>query len=289
MKVKYYLKEMRIHHYIKNLLVFAPVVCSGNILNPGKLMPSVFAFISFCLMSSAVYFINDIKDVEKDRLHPTKCKRPIASGNISIKSAVAFTVILILAAVGMMILCRSLYSLIFLLVYFIINLAYSFGLKNIPLLDVAILVSGFLIRVICGSVATDIYISNWLYLVIISGAFYLGFGKRRNEYRDLRDDETREVIKKYSFNFLDKIMYVCMALIFVFYALWAVDERTVSAYHSSGLIWTVPLVMLIFMKYSMAVESDSDGDPVEVLVHDKVLLGLCTIYGIIMLLLLYVF
>ena len=289
MKVKYYLKEMRIHHYIKNLLVFAPVVCSGNILNPGKLMLSVFAFISFCLMSSAVYFINDIKDVEKDRLHPTKCRRPIASGKISIKSAVVFTVILILAAVGMMILCRSLYPVIFLLVYFIINLAYSFGLKKIPLLDVAILVSGFLIRVICGSVATDIYISNWLYLVIISGAFYLGFGKRRNEYRDLRDDETREVIKKYSFNFLDKIMYVCMALIFVFYALWAVDERTVSAYHSSGLIWTVPLVMLIFMKYSMAVESDSDGDPVEVLVHDKVLLGLCTIYGIIMLLLLYVF
>ena len=289
MKIRYYLKEMRIHHYIKNLLVFAPVVCSGNVLNPAKLLPSFFAFISFCLMSSAVYFINDIKDVEKDRLHPTKCRRPIASGEISVKSAVVFTAVLILAAVGVILLCRSIYPALFIAVYFSVNLAYSFGLKNVPLLDVAILVSGFLIRALCGSVAADIYISNWLYLVIISGAFYLGFGKRRNEYRDLRDDETRDVIKKYSFDFLDKIMYVCMALIFVFYALWAVDERTISAYHSSGLIWTVPLVMLIFMKYSMAVESDSDGDPVEVLVHDKVLLGLCTIYGIIMLLLLYVF
>ena len=79
MKMKYYLQEMRVHHYIKNLLVFAPLVCSGQFLNPDKLLPSIFAFLSFCFISSAVYFINDIRDIEKDRNHPTKCNRPIAA------------------------------------------------------------------------------------------------------------------------------------------------------------------------------------------------------------------
>lgn len=286
MKIKCYLKEMRVHHYIKNLLVFVPLACSGQLFHLDKLLYSFYAFLSFCFISSAIYFINDIRDIEKDRNHPTKCNRPIAAGQISIHSAIVFTIFLIALAVAFNLLCFNFYLLLLLLLYFVINLGYSFGLKNIPLLDVVILVAGFLIRALYGSVVTGIYISNWLYLVIISVAFYLGLGKRRNEATKHGDD-TRQVIKKYPVTFLDNNMHICMALIFVFYALWTVDEKTIAVYHSNGLIWTVPVVMLIFMKYSLTVEGNSDGDPVEVLIHDKVLLGLCVIYLLIMFALLY--
>ena len=277
--LKYYLKEMRVHHYIKNLLVFVPLICSGQILDPDKLLPSFYAFLSFCFISSAVYFINDIRDAEKDRNHPTKCNRPIAAGQISVRSAVA---------VLFNCLCFHPLSTALLAVYFLLNLGYSLGLKNIPLLDVTILAAGYLIRAMYGSVVTGIEMSDWLYLVIISAAFYLGLGKRRNELKKQGSEDTREVIRKYSFSFLDSNMYICMALVVVFYALWTMDAKTIEAYHGSRMVWTVPVVMLIFMKYSMTVEGNSDGDPVEVLLHDKVLLGLCAFYLLLMLALLYV-
>ncbi len=286
--LKYYLKEMRVHHYIKNLLVFVPLICSGQILDPDKLLPSFYAFLSFCFISSAVYFINDIRDAEKDRNHPTKCNRPIAAGQISVRSAVIFTVVLILLAVLFNCLCFHPLSTALLAVYFLLNLGYSLGLKNIPLLDVTILAAGYLIRAMYGSVVTGIEMSDWLYLVIISAAFYLGLGKRRNELKKQGSEDTREVIRKYSFSFLDSNMYICMALVVVFYALWTMDAKTIEAYHGSRMVWTVPVVMLIFMKYSMTVEGNSDGDPVEVLLHDKVLLGLCAFYLLLMLALLYV-
>ena len=285
--MKYYLQEMRIHHYLKNLLVFAPLLCSGQFLEPDKLLPSVYAFFSFCLISSAVYFINDLRDAEKDRNHPTKRNRPIAAGKIPVRGAVICTMILILLAVLFNCLCFRLFSTILLVLYFILNLGYSFGLKNTPLLDITILAAGFLIRALYGSVVTGIEMSDWLYLVILSAAFYLVLGKRRNELKRQGNEETREVIRKYSFSFLDSNMYICMALVFVFYALWTMDAKTIEAYHGSRLIWTVPLVMLIFMKYSMTVEGNSDGDPVEVLLRDKVLLGLCLLYLLLMFVLLY--
>ena len=286
--LKYYLKEMRVHHYIKNLLVFVPLICSGQILDPDKLLPSFYAFLSFCFISSAIYFINDIRDVEKDRNHPTKRNRPIAAGQIPIRSAVVCTVVLILLGVLFNCLCFHPLSTVLLAVYFLLNLGYSLGLKNVPLLDVTILAAGYLIRAMYGSVVTGIAMSDWLYLVIISAAFYLGLGKRRNELKKQGGEDTREVIRKYSFAFLDSNMYICMALVVVFYALWTMDAKTVEAYHGSRMVWTVPVVMLIFMKYSMTVEGNSDGDPVEVLLHDKVLLGLCAFYLLLMLALLYV-
>jgi 4-hydroxybenzoate polyprenyltransferase and related prenyltransferases len=289
MKIKYYIKEMRVHHYIKNILVLMPLACSGKLLNTDKLTAAGFAFASFCLVSSAIYFINDIADVEKDRKHPTKCKRPIAAGDISKRAAVVFAVFLI-AFAG---LCNAfsfhVKSTLLLALYLLINICYSFGLKNVPLLDIALLVSGFVIRALYGSVVTDIHISNWLYFVIISGAFYLGLGKRRNEHKKQSSGDTRNVIAKYPLAFLDGNMNMLMGLMIVFYALWTVDSRTVEAYHSARLIWTVPVVMLIFLKYSLTVEGDSDGDPVEVLIHDKVLVCFCLAYMLIMFMMLYVF
>lgn len=288
MKIKYYFKEMRMHHYIKNLLVFVPLACSGQFFAGAKLISCLFAFLSFCFISSAVYIINDIRDVENDRKHPTKCSRPIAAGHISKKSAIVFSVVLVVLSAALIVLCFNIYAALLLAAYFALNLAYSLGLKNVPLVDIAILVSGFLIRALCGAFAADIQMSNWLYLVIISGSFYLGLGKRRNELVKLGNDTSRKVIKKYTYGFLDQNMYVFMGLIFVFYALWTMDDKTVAVYNSNKLIWTVPVVMLIFMKYSLTVEGNSDGDPVEVLLKDKALLILCFLYLLLMFVLLYV-
>lgn len=159
----------------------------------------------------------------------------------------------------------------------------------LAILDVSILVSGFLLRLICGAVAADIVVSNWLYLTVISLAFYLALGKRRNELKKTAGN-TRSVLKKYPESFLDKNMYLFLALAIVFYALWSVDPVTIGFYGlaAKGLVWTVPILCLITLRYSFDVEGDSDGDPVEVVVHDIPLMLLCVVYAMCMFLLLYV-
>lgn len=285
--MKHYLKLMRVHHYIKNFLVFAALACSGQLFNLEKLSSCAAAFVAFCMVSSVVYIINDIRDQEKDRVHPTKCKRPIAAGSVSVKSAWVLAIVLLLIAVVCNCLTFHITSTLLLLLYFVLNLAYSFGLKNIPIADITILVAGFLIRILYGAFVADIAVSDWLYLTVIALSFYFAMGKRRNELKQLGDGETRQVLKAYPVSFLDKSMSMCLTLANVFYALWSMDEKTVSFYNTSNLIFTIPIVLLITMKYSLDIEGESDGDPVEVLLHDKVLLVLCMIYLSVMFSILY--
>lgn len=285
--MKTYLKLMRVHHYIKNLLVYAALVCSGQFFDVTKLLNGLSGFASFCMVSSCVYILNDMRDIEKDRSHPTKCKRPLASGEISIQKGKILLIFLALLAFLFNQLAFSMYASILMILYFGLNVAYSYGLKNIPIIDISILVSGFLIRVLYGAIITDIVISNWLYLTVIAMSFYFALGKRRNELKKMSGDKTRTVLKFYPESFLDKNMYMCLALANVFYALWSMDKTTAAHYQNDCLVWTVPLVLLITMKYSMDVEGESDGDPVEVLVHDKMLIVLCLIYAVIMFGILY--
>lgn len=284
--MKPYIKLMRPHHYIKNFLVFAALACSGQLFDGKKFLAGIFGFIAFCMVSSVVYIINDIRDVEKDRCHPTKCRRPIAAGAVSVKSAWVLAAVVLLIALLCNFVTYHLVSTALLALYLVLNLAYSFGLKNIPIVDVTILVAGFLIRILYGAFVTEITISNWLYLMVIALAFFFALGKRRNELKQLSGGETRKVLKAYPISFLDKGMNMCLTLAIMFYALWSMDENTVSAYNEY-LVFTVPIVMLIVMKYSLNIEGDSDGDPVEVLIHDKVLLTLCVVYLAAMFLILY--
>lgn len=285
--MKNYIKLMRVHHYIKNFLVFAALACSGQFFNLSKLLSALLGFVAFCMISSVIYIINDICDVEKDRLHPIKKKRPIASGKVSVRNAIILAVVLFIISIVCNFKNFSIYGILLLLAYFILNSGYSLGLKNIAIVDISILVSGFLIRILYGSVITGISISNWLYLTVISAAFYFALGKRRNELKKINNGKTRKVLKAYPEAFLDKNMYMCLTLTNVFYALWSMDKNTVSHYDSKYLIFTVPIVLLITMKYSMNIEGDSDGDPVEVLVHDKILIILCVIYLVVMFTILY--
>ena len=285
--MKHYLKLMRVHHYIKNGLVFAALACSGQLFNLEKLASCIAAFVAFCMVSSVVYIVNDIRDQEKDRKHPTKRNRPIAAGTVSVKSACGLAIVLLSIAIICNALTFNVTSTLLLVLYLVLNLAYSFGLKNVPIVDISILVAGFLIRILYGALVTEITISNWLYLTVLALSFYFALGKRRNELKNIGDGETRQVLKIYPISFLDKNMSMCLTLANVFYALWSMDEKTQSFYNNDYLIFTVPIVLLITMKYSMNIEGESDGDPVEVLLHDKILLALCALYLAIMVMILY--
>ncbi len=201
-----YFKLMRVRHYIKNLLVLIPLACSGQFLLPVKLLAGLEAFFIFCMLSSAVYVINDIKDLEKDRVHPTKCKRPLASGEVSVSSAIILLLLLLLFVIIYSALFCQPHAIVLLILYFSLNVAYSFGLKDVPLVDVAILASGFGFRIWYGAIVTEIAISNWLYLTVIALAFYCGLGKRRNEQKQMGTENTRSVLKSYPSSFLDKNM-----------------------------------------------------------------------------------
>lgn len=283
-KVSNYLKLMRVKHYIKNLLIFLPLIFSLNFYHFDLVGKVVIGFIMFCLTSSVVYIINDIHDVEKDKSHPQKAKRPIASGEVSVKEGyfLACVLIMLITIIGL-IANINLNSVLILVGYFLLNVAYSKKLKNIPLVDVSILVLCFVLRIIYGAFLIEVVVSNWLYLTIISFAFYLSLGKRRNEMqKNENDSETREVLKYYSKDFLDKNMYMCLALTIVFYAMWCVDPMNIEKFGTNYLIFTVPLLLIICMKYSANIEGDSYGDPVEVLLSDKILIALILIYVIVM-------
>lgn len=283
-----YITLARPKHWIKNVLIFVPCLFGGTILKKETIVALLITFVSFSLIASSIYYINDIKDVSKDKLHDIKKNRPIASGRVSILSASVIAIFL--AAISVVILAgyfkgaTRIKIILVLLTYFLVNLFYSFGLKNQPIIDVMSLAAGFVLRVVYGSIATGVAISQWLLLTILMFSLYMGLGKRRNELRKVKNSMTRSVLKYYSDEYLSRIMLLTMSLGLVFYSLWA------SLIVKQGIImvWTVPLVISILMKYELNVEQDNFGDPVEVLTHDKIIFTLLALYVFIVFVVLYI-
>ena len=227
-------------------------------------------------------------DLENDKNHPEKKKRPLASGEIVKREAICVMIVLI--AIVVMILWINGFSTVFnglLSLYLGINVAYSLGMKNIPLVDVAILSGGYLIRVFAGGELAETGVSDWMFLTILSVALFLGFGKRRNEL--LRyGDKGRKILKKYTGGFLDKSIQLFLSLSIVFYALSCADKNTEIARRGISLLWTVPLVIFVLLRYNMLLEDEMyDGDPIEVLQRDKIVWVLIIFYGMAILTLMY--
>jgi len=289
--MKNYLKLIRVKHWLKNGLVFLPIFFSINILNTSYLATCLLAFIIFSFSSSIIYVINDMNDIEKDKLHPVKKNRPLASGAISVKQAKVVIGILSIISIALMALIytktNNIGTIIIPIIYVILNVLYTIKLKHIPIIDVVILVSGFVLRVMYGGVVVNVDVSKYLYLMIIFGAFYLGFGKRRNEIIK-NGKKSRKVLELYNKDFLDKNMYVAFALAIVSYTLWCVDPVTIARIGNDYLFWTIPLLMVILQLYSLNIEGNSHGDPIEVVLSDKILLSTVFIYVIAMVFLLYI-
>ena len=261
-----------------------------NLCNIQYLSLCFLAFVIFSLSSSVVYVLNDMADVEKDKLHPIKKNRPLASGAISMAQAKIVIVILCILIAFMMGLLYwndpNFFIILIPIVYIILNLLYSKWLKHISIIDVVILVSGFVLRVMYGGVVVDVVVSKYLYLMIIFGSFYLGFGKRRNEMIK-NGKKSRKVLEAYNQAFLDKNMYVCLALAIVSYSLWCVDPMTIARTGHDYLFWTIPILMVILQLYSLNIEGSSHGDPIEVVLSDKRLLVVIVLYIFVMTGLLY--
>ena len=277
-QMKKYLKTLRVQHYMKNGLVCCAPFFSQTLSQPDIIKNIILSILAFSFISSSIYIINDIHDVEKDKRHPTKCKRPIASGEIPIAQAKRICAVLIFLSALFQYLVegKNLAAWAILCIYFLINIVYSvYGAKDKPLIDVCLLASGFILRVFYGAANTHVDISVWLLLVITSGSLFMGFGKRRNELVS-SGDRTREVLRFYNKNFLSQSMGVTMTLSIVFYALWCMEKDAVESIQR--FTYTVPIVMIILLRYSFIIESDHDGDPVNVLTGDRVLLSLCIAY-----------
>ena len=265
-------KLLRCKQYIKNVLVLAPLFCSGEFFNHTKLQRGILGFLVFCFLSSFVYIMNDLCDRDRDRKHPEKKSRPIAAGTVSVRSALILAGVLLLSA---FLLNRVIFlplSTVLLLIYLVINAGYSLGLKNYPVLDITLLAAGFLLRLQFGALVTGIAVSGWLFFTVMAISFYFALAKRRSELRHT-GTVSRDVLKYYSAAFLDRHMSLCMGLTVVFYALWSMDGKTIEKHGSPYLIYTVPLLLLIMMRFNMDVENTAAEDPADIILHDPMLLA----------------
>lgn len=300
-KVITYLRLFRIKHYIKNLLILFPLFFSGGekSLDKDVFFTTIFGTVAFCFVSSAVYIINDIRDYKKDCMHPVKCKRPIASGKVSVRNAVYIDILLLgLTGVFLHLSGADFRTHFCCVIYLFVNLAYSFGLKNIPVLDITFLGAGYLLRVLYGGFLSKIPVSSWLFLTVLCVSFYLGLGKRKGELADyVRDGQSggtvsangnnfkiavRPVLEKYTLSYLDNHMYLCLGAGLVFYSLWAMEK-------SMALVYTVPLVLVICMKYNLLLVGEADGDPVNTMFSSKGFLILLLLYAMAVFSILYFF
>lgn len=283
--MKDYIKLIRVKHWLKNGLVFLPLFFSANLFNLNMFLTCIMAFFIFSFTSSIVYVINDMNDIEKDKLHPVKKNRPLASGKISKTQAKIVIVVLALIIAGFMTFAylKNNNILIFILpiVYLVLNILYSIWLKHVPIIDVVILVSGFVFRVMYGGAIVNVEVSKYLLLMIMFASFYLGFGKRRNEIIK-NGKKSRKVLEFYNKEFLDKNMYVCLGLAIVSYTLWCVDPTTIARIGNDYLFFTIPLVMVILQLYSLNIEGNSHGDPIEVILSDKTLIITVILYILVM-------
>ena len=271
-----YLTLLRPHQWSKNSFLFAALVFSRHLFDPAFAILSLKAFIAFCLVSSTMYIVNDAKDIEADRLHPTKRNRPIASGLISLPIAAVVGLVLLLAAFFVSKdLPRSFAYAVG--AYAILNIAYTFGLKQVVLVDVFIIAAGFLIRVVAGAYAIDVEVSHWLILCTLFIALFLAVSKRRAELllNELTASQSaRSVLRDYDVQFVDQLMTVVASGTVISYALYSVADRTVMMFGTENLVFTTVFVLFGTFRYLFLVRHRSTEDnPTTLLLTDGPLLA----------------
>ena len=283
-----YIHQMRPRQWAKNAFIFAPLFFDRQLFEMRSLLLTVCGFFTLCILCSGVYVLNDLVDVESDRNHPQKKYRPIASGKISIRNAKIFCVCLFSAAFSDAYLLNKRFLILCMLMT-LINIAYSFKLKHIPLIDIITIGILFLIRVYSGAVLIQVKIfSPWLYIVTFMLALYLGFGKRRAELASLQGEEnnTRPVLDGYTVPFLDQLISIISAVIIISYALYSFSGPAVPT--NNRMLLTVPFVIYGIFRYLYLLQvKHQGGAPEEVLFSDRWLQGTILLYAIAVVFALY--
>ena len=266
------IRTARPRQWLKNVLLFAAPGAAGVLGHRHELVQTVLAFALFCVASSGTYFLNDALDYEQDRLHPTKRHRPIAAGAITPRVAVTASVTLLVAA---LVLSVPLVSWKFAGVvagYIVVTVAYSVWLKHEPVIDLAAVASGFIIRAVAGGIAAGVLVSSWFIIVVSFGSMFMVAGKRHAEHLDMGDDAAshRATLRAYPLSYLSYIRSTSSALAIAGYCLWAFEkEATIS-----GIPWyefsIMPIVLGIF-RYALILETGAGSAPEEIVIGDRVL------------------
>ncbi|PIE23305.1 MAG: decaprenyl-phosphate phosphoribosyltransferase [Planctomycetota bacterium] len=265
------LETMRLYQWIKNLLVFAPLVFAEKLIEFEAAGRAMLAFVSFGLVASAIYLMNDLLDVERDRQHPEKCKRPLPSGRLARPLAQSASLVLVAGGLALAYIGGF---LIWPLVYWVINIAYSLRLKHMVVLDAMCIAIGFLLRVYAGGEAIGVPVSPWLTLCTFFVALLLAFAKRRHELSLLGEESTghRQSLRDYSVAYLDQMIAPLGAMTVLAYAAYTVSPATI-AHFGPNLVFTVPFVVFGIFRYLYLVHQRSEGgNPTKLLLKDLQLL-----------------
>jgi 4-hydroxybenzoate polyprenyltransferase len=264
MSFKALITLLRPQQWVKNLMLFFPSFMGGTILQPAFFQKAILPFAAFCLASSATYIFNDFLDREKDRAHPKKKNRPIASGRISLIQAILLGVFLTLAAVGLSLTLPGTF-LAWLIAYLGLSLAYSLFLKNQPIFDIFCIASGFVFRLFAGGSAFGVEVSDWLFLSVLLLALFLSSGKRLGEKALLGESsgDHRKALDDYPPGVLESFMYISGASVLVTYTLYVITMHR--------LVFSVPFCCFGIFRYLFLVKSGSASDPTESLIKDPLL------------------
>ena len=266
--------SLRPKQWTKNLLVFAGILFSQNFFVLPMLVSTIAAFVIFCFLSGAVYIFNDVTDIEKDKKHPLKSKRPLASGELSVKNALVAVAVIVAACLG----ASFYFGPYFFAVafgYLVLQLAYSLYFKYVVILDVFAIAAGFMLRVVAGAEVIGVDISSWLIICTMLLSLFLAFSKRRHELATLEDSahEHRKVLADYSIYLLDQMISVVTASTVVCYALYTMSDETITKFGTSNLIFTVPFVLYGIFRYLYLVHKKGEGgNPENILMSDAPLI-----------------
>jgi len=284
------LKSMRPRQWMKNVLIFIPLVFDRQLDNMAAFMTTLAGFALLCLVASAVYLINDLTDLEADRRHPEKMKRPLASGELPVAAAIWATALLLLIAVPLAYFLSPSFAVVQ-LTYLLLNLAYSKWLKHIAIIDVIVLASFYLLRVVAGLTLIQVArFSPWLYVVTTLGALYIGFGKRRAELSLLAGEASnhRRVLDGYTIPLLDQFITIVSATTIVAYSLYTFSAPNLPENHAMML--TIPFAIYGIFRYLYIVQTKQGGGaPEEELLADRPLQFTIFLWGVTVLVIFYLF
>jgi 4-hydroxybenzoate polyprenyltransferase len=273
--LRYVLVSLRPRQWVKNLFVVAPLFFSKQMADLTIVVRVLAAFALFCLFSSSIYLINDVIDLEKDKKHPEKSRRPLASGLLSVRTAIAAaTLLLALAATGSFCLDKRL--LLVGAIYWSVNLLYAFSLKHFVIIDVICIATGFVLRVVAGGIAVQVPSSHWILTTTIFLSLFLGFGKRKGEIAlsvGCSNDDSRPVLRNYSVQLLDQFLVVCATASIMSYALFALSDYTFARFGTRNLVYTTPFVIFGIFRYFYLIEfTNFYENPTEALFTDRPLM-----------------
>ena len=291
--LKALLKTMRPKQWTKQVFVFAALVFDRKLTNTAALLHTVITAMLFCLISRAVYIVNDLVDIEKDRLHPTKRSRPLPAGELNPKVAIVVAVLIPLVCIPAALLFNPAMGLV-LLGYLVLQILYSFFLKNIVIIDVMAIAAGFVLRVLAGVVVIDVErFSPWMYVCMTLLALFLGFGKRRHELFTLRGDANnhRASLEHYSLELIDQMSVVVISAAIMAYSLYTFSAPNLPRLDGQPLMMlTIPFVLYGIFRYQYLIHVKKEGGtPEEIVLKDAPLVADLLLYGITVVILMYGF